>query len=312
VLLVPGAGGNWLHDSVGRALLGISGALHLGTPLEDWRILFLLGGAPVVLVFLVRFGVRETRRFSAERSTEESPRRGFVQEIRAHLQNARKPWQQPYRGRMIIVVLLWNCVHLVTAPAVAFWVIYAKEDLLLTPHQVGQILFLGYAGGFVGSFVAGFLIDWIGRKRICAVFYVLASVAIFMLFQTRTLAEQYVWMILTVSVFGVANSATNIYSSELFPTAIRATGYAWATMVFGRATEILTPLGIGLFVGSLGISWSVAVFAFGPVIGAIIVMLYAPETKGLTLEEIQEKLAIPQAGALPPSEKGSPARTAAP
>jgi MFS family permease len=118
-------------------------------------------------------------------------------------------------------------------------------------------------------------------------------------------------MILTVSVFGVANSATNIYSSELFPTAIRATGYAWATMVFGRATEILTPLGIGLFVGTLGISWSVAVFAFGPVIGAVIVLLYAPETKGLTLEEIQEKLATPQEPvAGPPGPTSSAPRAA--
>jgi putative MFS transporter len=193
---------------------------------------------------------------------------------------------------MIIVVIAWNCVHLVTAPAVAFWVIYAREDLSFTPHQVGQILFLGYAGGFVGTFVAGFLIDWLGRKRTCAAFYVLASLAIFMLFQTRTLEEQYIWMFVTVFTFGAANSATNVYASELFPTAIRATGYGWATAVFGRGTEILVPLGIGFFVGSLGISWSVALFAFGPVLGAAVILLYAPETKGMTLEEIEETLSV--------------------
>ncbi len=293
VLLESGGQGNWLHDWGASVLLAIQGALSLEARLEDWRVLYLIGGLPVLLVVLLRFGMRETRRFSAERASRSSSGRGLMDAIRVHLRNARVPWQKQYRSRMIIVVLAWNCVHLVTAPAVAFWVIYAREDLLLTPHQVGQILFLGYAGGFVGSFVAGFLVDWLGRKRTCAAFYVLAAVAIFMLFQTRTLAQQYIWMFLTVSTFGAANSATNIYTSELFPTAIRATGYGWATAVFGRGTEILVPLGIGFFVGSLGISWSVALFAFGPILGAAVILLYAPETKGMTLEEIQETLSVP-------------------
>ena len=36
---------------------------------------------------------------------------------------------------------------------------------------------------------------------------------------------------------------------------------------------------------------AIAVVAVGPVLGALLVMRYAPETKGLTLEEVQEQLA---------------------
>jgi MFS family permease len=305
VLLEPGAEGNWLHDSGMAALLAIQNGLGMEPRPEDWRVLYLLGSLPLLVAFLLPFGMRETRRFSTERLSQSAGRRGLLEELRFHLRNARVPWQAEYRSRTLIVVLLWNCVHLVTAPAVAFWVIYAREDLSLTPFQIGQILFVGYAGGFAGSFLAGFLVDSLGRKRTCAIFYVLASIAIFMLFQTRTLASQYVWMISTVGAFGAANSATNIYSSELFPTAIRATGYGWATNLFGRATEVLVPLGIGLFISTLGISWSVGVFAFGPILGAIVVLLYAPETKGMTLEEIQESL-----GAQGKSER-DPLRTVA-
>jgi putative MFS transporter len=309
VLLEPGAEGGWLHDAGATALVAIQGTLGLEVRLEDWRVLYLLGGLPLLLVIPLRFGMRETRRFALERSRRLQERRGVLAELGLHLRNARLPWRAQYRTRTLMVVLLWNCVHLVTAPAVAFWVIYAREDLSLTPYQVGQILFFGYAGGFAGSFLAGFLVDWIGRKRTCAAFYVFASVAIFMLFQTRTVSEQYLWMFLTVSSFGAANSATNIYSSELFPTAIRATGYGWTTNLFGRLTEVLVPLGIGLFVGTLGISWSVAVFAFGPVLGAVVVLLYAPETKGMTLEEIQDALAGPGEGAgAEPSDREVAAR----
>ena len=35
-----------------------------------------------------------------------------------------------------------------------------------------------------------------------------------------------------------------------------------------------------------------ALFAFGPILGAAVIILYAPETKGMTLEEIQEKLSV--------------------
>ncbi len=258
--------------------------------------------------FFLRFGMRETRRFSAEQ-TSHAPRPTFLDEVRLHLRNARIPWQRPYRSRTLMVVLLWNCVHLVTAPAVAFWVIYAREELGLTPTQVGGVLFWGYAAGFGGAFLAGFLVDWIGRKRTCAGIYIFASLAIFMLFQTRTLTEQYLWMMLTVSAFASASTATHIYASELFPTAIRATGYGWTTNLFGRFTEVLVPIGIGLFIGTLGISWSVGIFAFGPVLGAIVVLLYAPETKGMTLEQIQESLAekAPSPVAATTSEAGASA-----
>jgi MFS family permease len=97
-------------------------------------------------------------------------------------------------------------------------------------------------------------------------------------------------MILTVFGFGAGNSATHVYASELFPTEIRATGYGWTTNLFGRVTEVAVPLLVGTFIATLGISWSVTVVAFGPILGALVVLRWAPETKGLTLEQIEAKL----------------------
>jgi hypothetical protein len=41
-----------------------------------------------------------------------------------------------------------------------------------------------------------------------------------------------------------------------------------------------------------GISWAITAVAIGPLLGAVLVLRYAPETRGLTLEQIQEKLAL--------------------
>ena len=274
---------------LGQAVVAF-GQQALGQPVdgEDWRILYALGGVPLLLVFVLRLGMRETRRFHAERSARREAPAGFAAVVRREWTNAKRPFQPEYRRRSALVVLLWNCVHLVTAPAVAFWVIYVREDLGFTAHLVGDILFWGYAGGVLGSFLTGLLIDRLGRKPICAVLYVFAAVSIFMLFQVRSVSGQYLWMIATVFGFGAANTATHVYASELFPTAIRATGYGWTTNLFGRVTEVGVPLAVGAFVGVLGLSWSVGVVAFGPILGALLVARYAPETKGLTLEQIQE------------------------
>ena len=51
-------------------------------------------------------------------------------------------------------------------------------------------------------------------------------------------------------------------------------------------TEIGTPLVIGLLADRIGIPAAVGVVAIGPVIGALAVLKWAPETRAMTLEQI--------------------------
>jgi putative MFS transporter len=111
-----------------------------------------------------------------------------------------------------------------------------------------------------------------------------------LLYHVPTVTGQYVWMIMTVFAFAAANTATHVYASELFPTEIRATGYGWTTNLAGRVTEVATPIAIGALIAPLGIPGAIAVVAAGPVIGALLVLRYAPETRGMTLEQISSEL----------------------
>ena len=290
VLLTEGAESNWLHGLGTGIVSWVQGAVGLTQDGENWRALYILGFFPLVLIVFLRVAMRETRRFSATQELEEGlpvrARLGF----RELLRQAAIPWQKKYRRRTAIVTLLWNSVHIVTGPSVVYYVIFAREDLGLSPHTVGDIVFYGYFGGTAGHFVAAWAIERLGRKRTCSSFYVLAAISIAMLYQHTTLAGQYFWMISTVFSFGAANTATHVYASELFPTPIRATGYAWTTNLTGRITEVVTSAIIGVLIYFVGISWSISVVAIGPILGAVLVMKYAPETRGLTLEQIQEEL----------------------
>jgi putative MFS transporter len=291
ILLEEGETGGWLHEFGLWLVLFGQDMLGLAPSTENWRSLYVLGAVPLVLVIVLRFTMRETRRFQAVEK-ESTPKLEGESWFRRHWRDASLPWTKRYRARTAIVALLWNCAHIVTAPSVVYWVIYAREDLGLTTSQVGDIVFWGYGGGVAGHFVAGWLIDSIGRKRTCAGFYVAAAISIFWLYHHPTLAGQYFWMIATVFCFGAAMTATHVYASELFPTAIRATGYGWTTNFLGRITEVITPMAIGALLVPLqdDIPAAIAIVAVGPILGAILVMRFAPETQGLTLEEVQEKL----------------------
>jgi putative MFS transporter len=307
VLLAEGAPGNWLHDTGAFLVAWLQGRLGLQQDGEHWRALYILGVFPLAIALLLRLGMRETRRFEAVRNG-----RARSPGLRELLRQAAVPWQRRYRKRAAIVTLLWNSVHIVTGPSVVYYVIFAREELGFSPRLVGDIVFWGYAGGTAGHFVAAWLIERIGRKPTCSGFYVLAGISIFLLYQLTSVPGQYFAMISTVFCFGAANTSTHVYASELFPTEIRATGYAWTTNLAGRLTEVLTPTLIGILIAYIGIRWSIAVVAIGPLLGAALVMRYAPETRGLTLEQIQDELAASGSAPLPSAAPAAPAALRAP
>ncbi|MHB1470054.1 MAG: MFS transporter [Thermoplasmataceae archaeon] len=75
-----------------------------------------------------------------------------------------------------------------------------------------------------------------------------------------------------------------VYSPELFPTRIRATAEGWK-QGFGRISGVLT----GLLFPSLVIGDQLLVIIIACVGGLVLSILFAPETKLRTLEEISEK-----------------------
>jgi hypothetical protein len=107
------------------------------------------------------------------------------------------------------------------------------------------------------------------------------------LFQTAGHGAMLASLVTTVFAFQGARTATATYSAELFPTDIRATSYSLTVQVLGQLAALATPFTIGALSHALGgLGNAVASVCIGPVIGAVLVAIYAPETMGKRLEEL--------------------------
>jgi len=248
--------------------------------------MYFIGIAPLLLVVLLRRNLRETSRF-AELKRKRRRETSFLDGLRESAAQAFRGLGGPYRGRLLLIAMLWNCVMLVGAPAVTFFSLYALRDRHWTRAQIGSAVVLAYIIGTFGHVLAGYMLDRVGRKLTTCASYVADAVAIMLLFQTAGHAAMLTAMVATVFAFQVARTATATYSAELFPTELRATSYGLTVQLLGRITALLTPVIIGGLSRSLGgLGNAVAVVSIGPVIGAILVALFAPETRGKRLEDL--------------------------
>src|SRR5271155_1668458 len=244
-----------------------------------WRGMYLLGIAPLVMVAFLRRGLRETSRFNAlerARTAAGKPRPEFWTSIRDCL----TPLAGPYRAR----------------PLVTYFSLYAKRDHHWKSHQVAAAIILAYAMGTIGSMLSGYLMDRLGRKFTTGFFYVLSAAAMYMLFTSDSYSAILAAEVITMFAYQAARTATSALSTELFPTAIRATGYSLCVQVIGQVCWMLSPVAIGLLSSAMGgLGNAASLFAVGPLIGVVIMVWFVPETRGKTLEELS-----PSVGEAPP------------
>ncbi len=291
-------------DRRGRAIAGLHMVAFLGVTAAGltyafmadsrfgWRGMYLLGILPLVLIAFLRRGLRETARFNAVERARARITAGLARkEFWPAIRNCLVPFAGPYRSRLLVVAALWNSIGLIGGPTVTYFSLYTRRDHGWTSHQVAMVLILAYFMGSIGSMLSGLMMDRLGRKFTTCFFYAMSAGAMYFLFTSDSFAAIMAGEVVTMFAYQAARTATSALSTELFPTAIRATGYSLCVQVIGQVCWMLSPVVIGLLSRSLGgLGNASSIFAVGPFIGIFVVLFLIPETRGKTLEELSPNI----------------------
>lgn len=239
-----------------------------------WRSVYFVGIVPLVLLAFARRGLRETRRFTEQGGAREARPMSYV-------------LGTPYRKRVLTLGLIWALTYVCTQNGVTFWKEFAVGERGMTDADVGRAITIAAVAAMPLVFLAGRLLDVIGRRLGAVVIFGLAAGGIFVSYTASSP------VVLTVAlIFGIFGASAvmpvlNAYNTELFPTELRSDAFAWSNNLLGRVTYVLSPLAVGLAAGPLGWGWgqAVRVTAIFPLLAVALIVWLLPETRARELEE---------------------------
>lgn len=244
-----------------------------------WRTVYFIGTIPLVLLAVARRSLKESSRFASLSDKEREGASLF------HI------FKTPQRKRVFQLAAIWGLTYLCTQTAVTFWKEYAiapapASGPHLTRDEVGQIVMYAAIGAMPLVFLAGKLLDWLGRRVGATLIFIITAASCVAAY---TLEENKILMTLAVTgaIFGASSvlPVLNAYTAELFPTELRGDAFAWANNLLGRLGYVAAPAMVGIAAETYGWGLPVALTAIGPILALALILLLLPETKGKELEE---------------------------
>ena len=164
---------------------------------------------------------------------------------------------------------------------------FASSDSLLSSIAIGGT-------NLIFTFVGLYLIDRMGRKSLMyigSVGYIISLAMVAYGFKTEASAGFNLFFILTfIASHAVGQGAVIwVFISEIFPNSVRGAGQAWGTGTHWVFAALITMLGEVVIEAFPG--WTVfAFFAAFMVLQLLFTHFMMPETKGVSLEELQDQL----------------------
>lgn len=252
-----------------------------------WRSVYLFSIVPLLLLAVYRRGLRESARFAAlaqEKEQGKAPGGGEAPAAPG-AQDLFVIFRTPYRRRVLQLALIWGLCYICTNNAIAFWKEFALNERGLSQEQAGGALALGAVVSLPLLFFVGRLLDRAGRRRAAALILPVCALGVagaYTLHHPTTLS-----LALLVATFGVGSSLPllNTFTSELFPTALRGTAFAWANNLLGRISYVLSPIVIAQIADHTGFGPVLLVTCVFPLMALALILLWLPETAGRELEE---------------------------
>lgn len=262
--------------AVGRfQLTAVFGALLIGILLPllakvglSWRALYIVGGLPIIPVFLLRNRLPETKAFLQLKEKKQGsfqPKADFF-----------ASWKRPYTKYLIVMSLVWVFLYFGIKGTLNFFTLRVVSELNWTTTMVSVGLLTQTLTGIFVIALNGKLMDKIGRKYAAITIILIGCVSSLLTF---TLENFYSVLISSIIAAGFVNSFLIVGSTitnELFPTEIRANAMAWSNNIIGRLGQIVVPVVVTNVALVLGLGKAVALSVSLPLISLILLLVFIP------------------------------------
>ncbi|PXW23907.1 MFS transporter [Paraburkholderia caballeronis] len=278
-------------------------------PQYGWRWMFAIAGCGALFVWFLRKSMPESPRWLAEHGRGEEALR-IVERIETECgttpAQAATPAPAPIaagsEGRMADLFsrrLLARTITAVVVLVALFVVNYAFVSWIPTflvkqGHSVSSSLGLTavmFAGGPVGSLVAFFLAERLGRKWGIVLFsLVCAGFGVAYPFAQSATAIAALGFAITACIYVLSSFSVATYVPELFPTGLRLRGSGLANTV-GRGVSIFVPFAVAGAFTRFGIAGVLTLIVGTLLAQALIVGLLGTETRRRSLESIAADIA---------------------
>lgn len=231
-----------------------------------WRLVFLFGIIPAVLVFFIRRNIKEPEVWTSLKQKINSPFEIFKKDYSYNL------WVSFFLG-VTFSIGSWTCI--------LFWLpIWLERTLGASLNDKTIVLFVSMLMHVIGSAFAGFLLTRYKRRIVLFLSYLMSFITAAVMY---TCFHEYgVGVLIFASLlgffFGIIPASFAIYFPELFPAKIRSTakGFCYSTgRVVSAAGVLYSGFLVQKFSGNIGIAAALMSVVF--LIGAM-VSLFAKET----------------------------------
>ncbi len=277
----------------------------------EWRWKLGVSAAPAILFFLLLFGIPRSPRWLVKKGRTAEARevllqigeenaevelQDIVSSIDADHGHADEPlFQHKYRLPIFLAISIGMFNQLSGINAILYYLndIFAKAGFSKVSGDL-QAVAIG-ATNLLFTIIAMSVIDKLGRKTLLlvgAVGTALCLAGVAFIFSTAQHQDWLVWLLVGyIAFFAFSQGAVIwVYLSEVFPNRVRAKGQS-----LGSATHwIMNAMISGVFPVLAKRSGAVPFMFFSAmmVVQFFVVLSVYPETKGVSLEELQKKLGI--------------------
>ena len=291
---------------IGLMFAGMAGFFLV--PVYGWKAMFIVGLVPSVLTIPLRWLMPESPRWLASKGRiaeadavvkkleDDAIKHGLslpepvVRPIDPKA-TARSDWRELFKGiyrkRTFTIWGLWVCVYLINNGMIT-WLPTLYKTVFKLPLQTSLAYgWITSSVGVVASIICALLIDKVGRKPWYAAAFLIATVPLLSLtvLGATTPIQVLILATATYAVLQTIAFSLYLYSAELYPTRLRAIGTGFGS-AWLRAGSSIGPILVGYIVGDFGIRYVFSAFAAVALVGGLVTLFFAIETKGQVLEEL--------------------------